>query len=418
LILNEKIDGMNSDNTQAHSSSLEYIMLTASDRAIVKATVPLLESGGEALTTHFYQKMLKEYPQVRPLFNPAHQSSGDQPRALASGLLMYARHIDELEQLGDLLAKIINKHVALQILPEHYPIVGTCLLRAISEVLGEEIATEQVLQAWGNAYQQLADILMGAEREIYDEKAQAPGGWRGVREFKLAAKVVESAEITSFYLKPADGGRLLDFAAGQYIGLRLDINGVEMRRNYSLSAVAGGGQYRISVKREPQGKVSNYLHDDVQVGDSLQLFTPSGEFTLAPSDKPLVLISGGVGITPTLAMLEHALASKRPVHFIHCARNGGVHAFRDWVDQLAAGHPQLKRFYCYAEDDGVSAPADAIGLLDQARLEQWLPEDRDLDAYFLGPKGFMAVVKRQLKAAGVPEQQSRFEFFGPASALE
>ena len=393
-------------------------MLNASDRAIVKSTVPLLESGGEALTTHFYKKMLSEYPQVQPLFNPAHQASGAQPKALANGLLMYARHIDELEQLGDLLAKIINKHVALQILPEHYPIVGSCLLAAIVEVLGEEIATEEVINAWANAYQQLADILIGAEAVIYDEKAEAQGGWRGTREFKLMDKVVESNEITSFYLKPADAGPVLDFAAGQYLGLQLHINGIEMRRNYSLSAVPGGGQYRISVKREPHGKVSNYLHDQVQVGDSLQVFTPSGEFTLAKSDKPLVLISGGVGITPTLAMLEAALATSRPVHFIHCARNGGVHAFRKWVDDLAARHPQLKRFYCYAENDGVSPAADAVGLLNQAQLEQWLPEDRDLDAYFLGPKGFMAAIKRQLKIAGVPEKQSRFEFFGPASALE
>jgi len=200
--------------------------------------------------------------------------------------------------------------------------------------------------------------------------------------------------------------------------LQLHINGIEMRRNYSLSAVPGGGQYRISVKREPHGKVSNYLHDQVQVGDSLQVFTPSGEFTLAKSDKPLVLISGGVGITPTLAMLEAALETSRPIHFIHCARNGGVHAFRNWVDDLAARHPQLKRFYCYAEDDGVSPAADAVGLLNQTQLEQWLPQDRDLDAYFLGPKGFMAAIKRQLKIAGVPEKQSRYEFFGPASALE
>lgn len=393
-------------------------MLSASDRAIVKATVPLLESGGETLTTHFYKKMLNEYPQVRPLFNPAHQASGDQPRALANGLLMYARHIDQLEQLGDLLAKIINKHVALQILPEHYPIVGSCLLSAISEVLGDEVATDEVLQAWGRAYQQLADVLIGAESAIYEQKAQAPGGWRGTREFKLVSKVAESSEITSFYLRPADGGKLLEFAPGQYIGLQLQIGSEEMRRNYSLSAVAGDNQYRISVKREPHGKVSNYLHDQFQVGDSLQLFPPSGEFTLTASDKPLVLISGGVGITPTLAMLDAALATSRPIHFIHCARNGGVHAFRDWVDGLVVRHPQLKRFYCYAEDDGVSPAGDAVGLLDQARLEQWLPKERDLDVYFLGPKSFMQVVKRQLKAAGVPEKQSRFEFFGPASALE
>ena len=393
-------------------------MLSVQDRAIIKSTVPLLESGGEALITHFYRMMLSEYPEVRPLFNQAHQASGDQPRALANGVLMYARHIDQLDQLGDLVAKIINKHVALQILPEHYPIVGACLLRAISEVLGSEIATPEVINAWGAAYNQLADILIGAEAAIYDQKALAPGGWRGAREFKLVDKVEESAEITSFYFEPLDQGPILAAEPGQYIGLQLFIEGAEVRRNYSLSALASRGQYRISVKREAGGVASNYLHDQCPVGARIMLFPPAGEFTLVASDKPLVLISGGVGITPTLPMLEAALATERPVHFIHCARNGQVHAFRHWVDELAQRYPQLKRFYCYAEDDGVSPAADKLGLLTREQLADWLPEQRDLDAYFLGPKGFMAAIKRHLKALGIPEQQSRYEFFGPAAALE
>ncbi|MFJ2981624.1 MULTISPECIES: NO-inducible flavohemoprotein [unclassified Pseudomonas] len=392
-------------------------MLNAEQRAIIKATVPLLETGGETLTTHFYTMMLSEYPEVRPLFNQAHQASGDQPRALANGVLMYARHIDQLEQLGGLVGQIINKHVALQILPEHYPIVGTCLLRAIEEVLGKEIATPEVIAAWGAAYGQLADILIGAEEGLYKQKEEAAGGWRGNREFRLVRRERESSEIVSFYFAPVDGKPVLKAEPGQYIGLQLLIDGAEQRRNYSLSALCDGKEYRISVKREAGGKVSSYLHDELVVGDTLQLFPPSGDFTLAASDKPLVLISGGVGITPTLAMLEAALQTERPVHFIHCARNGSVHAFRDWVDGLAARYPQLKRFYCYAEGEGAQGDA-AVGLLSQELLGEWLPCERDVDAYFLGPKGFMATVKRQLKGLGVPEQQSRYEFFGPAAALE
>ncbi len=389
-------------------------MLSAQDRAIVKSTVPLLESGGEALITHFYRTLLAENPSVRPLFNQANQASGDQPRALANGVLMYARHIDQLDQLGGLLARIINKHVALQIQAEHYPIVGACLLRAIEEVLGSEIATPAVLAAWGNAYQQLADILIAAEAEVYQQKADAPGGWRGGRDFRLAARVQESAEIVSFYFEPLDGQAILEFDAGQYIGIKLLIEGEEHRRNYSLSALAKAGQYRISVKREAGGKVSNFLHDRLQVGDIVQLFPPAGEFVLHAGSKPLVLISGGVGITPTLAMLEAALPSGRPICFIHSARSQAVHGFRDWVDNLAARHPQLKRFYCYAEAGG---KADAVGRLDQALLNRWLPAERDLDAYFLGPKGFMAAVKGHLEALGVPQGQVHYEFFGPAAAL-
>ena len=393
-------------------------MLSAEHRAIVKATVPLLESGGEALTRHFYNKMLTEYPEVRPMFNQAHQASGAQQRALANGVLMYARHIDELEKLGGLVGQIINKHVALNILPEHYPIVGACLLRAIREVLGAEIATDAVIEAWGAAYQQLADLLIGLEEQVYVEKESATGGWRGTRPFVVARKVKESDEITSFYLRPADGGALLEFHPGQYIGLKLIVDGEEIRRNYSLSAAANGREYRISVKREPNGKASNYLHDSVNEGATLDLLTPSGDFTLEHSDKPLVLISGGVGITPTLAMLNAALQTSRPIHFIHAARHGGVHAFRDHIDELAARHPQLKRFYVYEKPRQHDEAHHAEGYIDEARLIEWLPSTRDVDVYFLGPKSFMKAVKRHLKAIGVPEKQSRFEFFGPASSLD
>ena len=392
-------------------------MLTNAQRVLIKATVPLLESGGEALTTHFYRMMLSEHPEVRPLFNQAHQASGDQPRALANGVLMYARHIDRLEALGPLVAQIVNKHVSLHILPEHYPIVGGCLLRAIREVLGAEIATDAVINAWAAAYQQLADILIGAEESQYAQNAAAPGGWRGARAFRVARKVVESAEIVSFYLQPVDGGALLDHQPGQYIGMRLQLNGEEVRRNYSLSALVNGREYRISVKREVGGRVSNHLHDKVRVGDVLELFPPAGEFTLSESNKPLALISAGVGITPALAMLDAARHSGRPIHFIHCARNAEVHAFRDWVDAHATEHPQIRHYVCYSEPRA-GDQADAEGLLSRELLEQWLPAERDLDAYFLGPKPFMAQVRRHLQALGVPAEQSRYEFFGPASALD
>lgn len=391
-------------------------MLTDAQRAIVKATVPLLETGGEALTTHFYKIMLGEYPQVRPLFNQAHQASGDQPRALANSVLMYARNIDRLEALGDLPAQIVHKHVSLQVLPEHYPIVGACLLRAIREVLGAEIATDAVIDAWAAAYQQLADILIGAEEQVYATREAAAGGWRGVRAFRVRHKEAESREITSFYLEPVDGGPVVAHEPGQYIGLHLVIDGQEQRRNYSLSAPANGRELRISVKREDGGLASAYLHDRVNAGAVVQVTPPAGAFTLREGDKPVVLISGGVGITPTLPMLHAALAAQRPVHFIHCARNREVHAFREHVDALARQHPQLQRFYCYEEalpEDG----ADAVGRIDARRLEQWLPATRDVDAYFLGPKPFMAQVRRGLAAIGVPEAQARYEFFGPAAAL-
>ena len=395
-------------------------MLTSSHRAIITATVPLLETGGEALTTHFYKTMLAEYPEVRPLFNQAHQASGAQPRALANGVLMYARNIDRLEALGPLAGQIVNKHVALQIQPEHYPIVGSCLLRAIREVLGAEIATDAVIDAWGAAYQQLADILIAAERDAYDAIAESPGGWRGERHFIVERKVPESAEITSFYLTPQDGKPVVDFKPGQYIGMRLDVSGEEIRRNYSLSAASDGRGYRISVKREANGVASTYLHDAVHEGDTIALFPPAGAFTLGDSIKPLVLISGGVGITPTLAMAQAALAgAPRPVVFIHYARNAQAHAFSNAVQDWAAAFPHFQAFFVYEHADVAAArQPDAVGRPAVAHLEQWLPADRDVDAYFLGPKPFMRAMKIALQKVGVPDAQAQYEFFGPADALD
>lgn len=395
-------------------------MLTAAQRAIVKSTVPLLESGGEALTSHFYNILLVEHPEVRPFFNQAHQANGAQPRALANGVLLYARHIDRLELLDGLVTQIISKHVSLQIEPAHYPVVGACLLRAITEVLGSDIATAEVLSAWGAAYQQLADILMNAEEKIYADTAAAPGGWRGARPFVVTRKVPESLEITSIYLAPQDGAALIDFTPGQYLGLRLVVQGQEIRRNYSLSAAPNGRDYRISVKRESGGVASGYLHDTLHEGDTLDVFPPAGEFVLAAGDKPVVLISGGVGITPTLAMLDAALEAHRPVHFIHFARNRSVHAFRDAIEARKARYPQLQRFYVYDDASGTdeSTVPHATGRLSTEQLGQWLPGTRDVDAYFLGPQPFMRQVKKQLHALGVPQTQTHYEFFGPASALD
>lgn len=393
-------------------------MLSPEHRAIVRATVPLLEAGGEALTRHFYEILLSENPEVRPYFNQANQITGDQPRALATGVLMYAKHIDRLEALGDMVDVIVNKHVSLRIRAEHYPIVGACLLRGIREVLGADVATDEVIDAWGAAYGQLAAILSGAEKAAYDAVAAAPGGWRDGRDFRVVARVRESDEVTSFRFEPVDGGAVYAHAPGQYIGLRVVVDGVDARRNYSLSAEADGKGYRISVKRLPGGVVSNHLHDHVHEGDVVELFPPSGQFVLEDSDRPLVLISGGVGITPTLAMLQRALPSGRPIHFIHAARHGGVHAFRETIDDLAARHPQLTRRYCYETPRAGDADADATGFIDQAKLSGWLPQAHEADVYFLGPKPFMKTVRDALRALGVPDGRAKYEFFGPAASLD
>ncbi len=390
-------------------------MLSEQTKTLIKATVPALEAVNEALTRHFYGIMFSQHPEVRALFNQSHQQSGDQARALANSVIAYAKHIDKLEALGPAVSLIVQKHASLNVLPEHYPIVGSCLLQAIREVMGEA-ATDQIIDAWGQAYQQLASLLIGAEEQVYQQHEQAPGGWRGTRRFRVARKAMESTEICSLYLVPEDGGPLLDFTPGQYLALRLQLNGEEMRRNYSLSDAPNGQYYRISVKREAGGTVSCHLHDGVQVGDVLEAFPPCGDFLLSPGSRPLLLITGGVGLTPAIAMLNAAAPTGRQVHFLHCARNQAVHAFRAHVDALVAQYPNVSRSYVYNEPEA-GDQADATGLLQPALLADLLPADRKVEVYFLGPKPFMAQVQQMLNALGVAPQHCHYEFFGPLQPL-
>lgn len=389
-------------------------MLTTSQINIVKATVPVLESHGEQLTQHFYQIMLRDYPEVRPFFNQAAQTSGRQPRALANSLLMYAKHIDNPAPLLELIGTISHKHASLQIQPEQYQIVGTCLLQAISEVLGTNVATPEVIAAWQAAYFALAAVLTKKEEELYKHSETAQGGWRGERLFYVADKVPESTIITSFYLKPVDGQPVLAHQAGQFLGFRFIFADGEQRRNYSISEQANGEYYRISVKREPNGKVSNYLHDHVQIGDQLRVFPPFGHFTLKPSQRPLAFISGGVGITPMVPLLQEALNTGRDILFIHAAQDHEVDPFHDWQYEQAQRYPQLTLFKCY--ENNSSQKAHYEGRLDHDLLAKLLPTT-DLDVYYLGPTPFMAMVHRALLTLGVPTEQCHYEFFGPAEAL-
>jgi len=181
-------------------------MLSKQTIAIVKSTVPVLQQCGEQITRRFYDRLFSEHPQVKAYFNEAHQAVGTQPRALATAVLAYAAHIDKLEALKDALPVIIQKHAALDVRPEHYPIVGQCLLAAIRDVLGAA-ATGEIINAWAEAYGQLADLLINSEEAVYRQNESKPGGWRGARAFRVARKQAESDVITSFYFEPVDDGR-------------------------------------------------------------------------------------------------------------------------------------------------------------------------------------------------------------------
>lgn len=396
--------------------------LSEHTKSIVRATVPALAAHGTTITAAMYKRLFQD-PEVRDLFNQANQGEdGRQTKALAHAVLAYAQNIDNLAVLGAAVERIAQKHVGLHIQPDHYPHVATALLGAIKEVLGGA-ATDEILSAWGEAFWFLANILIRREKQIYDHLKSSEGGWNGWRKFIVVAKRRESDIITSFVLQPVEGGPVVVHRPGQYLTFKFDVPGLSpQRRNYSISSAPNGMTYRISVKREANGTVSKHLHDRVQKGDVIFVAPPTGDFHLPERpERPVVLLSGGVGLTPMVSMLETIVDSgvELSVHYVHGAQDGRVHAMGSHVRGLADGRPHLKTAIFYEtpnEHDERGVHFDHHGHITIDWLAANTPIE-DADFYLCGPKPFLAEFVNGLSKAGVPQERIHFEFFGPADDL-
>ncbi|XOZ34519.1 NO-inducible flavohemoprotein [Halomonadaceae bacterium KBTZ08] len=389
-------------------------MLSPEQEQIIQDTAPVVAEHLETITARFYPLMFERYPDVNALFNASHQASGNQARALAGAVLQYVQLRGNPAQARAALSTAISKHISLGIQPEHYPIVGECLMEAIGDVLGDAI-TPDVADAWQALYDELAGLLIDVEQQHYHDFANRPGGWQGRRTFRIRSRRRESEVITSFELEPVDGEPVADFHPGQYIGLRLQINGEPTYRHYSLSDAPNGRTYRISVKREPDGHASRFLHDEAGVGHELDLLPPSGDLTLS-GQEPLLLISGGVGQTPMLPLAKEALGQGRHVTYLHAARSRQHHAFRDEIKALRDQYPEQFNPVVIYEQGTPTDGADAIGMINHSLLKQHLPAP-SARCYFVGPEAFMQTVDAALEALGVNESRRHFEHFGPSRPL-
>lgn len=392
-------------------------MLTQEHINIIKSTIPLLESAGPALTQHFYQRMFSHNPELKHIFNMTHQKTGRQSVALFEAIAAYAKHIDNLAALTSAVERIAHKHTSFNIQPEHYQIVGHHLLETLRE-LAPEAFTQQVEEAWTAAYFFLAQVFIDREGALYLERNHALGGWRDGRTFAVQEKRAESEYVTSFILVPADGRPVLDYQPGQYIGIEVSPEGSDYReiRQYSLSQGSNGKDYRISVKREGVGSdnpgvVSHYLHNKVKVGDSVKLYAPAGDFFYVERNRPVVLISAGVGATPMQAIL-HTLAqqNKSVVTYLYACNSAKEHTFAQETAKLVAEHGWQQQVW-YRDE------ASEHALQGEMQLTQVSLPVLDGDFYLCGPIGFMQYVVKQLLELGVEKERIHYEVFGPHAQL-
>lgn len=258
--------------------------------------------------------------------------------------------------------------------------------------------------------------------------------WAGWRKFRVAQKVNEGGDITSFYLEPHDAKPIPAYQPGQYLTFSLRVPGqpAPVVRCYSLSDAPQDSHYRISVKRAgpppnepdaPPGVSSSHLHDRIESSDILDVKAPAGDFHLdLASSRPVVLIGGGVGVTPVLAMLN-SLAQRgfdREVWFFYGVRGPEEHIMREHLDELAQRCPQkLHLHVCYSDTEAGELPDEgavryhtefvSVGL-----FQRVLPSN-NYDYYICGPPPMMDSLTHGLRDSGVPSDCIHFESFGPAS---
>ncbi|HJS88309.1 MAG TPA: SRPBCC family protein, partial [Acetobacteraceae bacterium] len=263
-----------------------------------------------------------------------------------------------------------------------------------------------------------------AERPVREVLISADAGRNAYAEHEVFRVEQESDGVKSFYLRPADGGEPAAHDPGQFLPIRLTLPGgtAPLLRTYTISDAGHRDFHRLTIKRE--GAASSHLHDNARPGFRLEAMAPRGKFVLdQSSDRPVALISAGIGITPMVAITNFLLAEGRrtgkfrPIHFIHGARNSRTHAFRDHIRDASRLHPSFKLHVCYSDplaEDRLGATYDGRGRLGFAAVMD-LIGGQECDFYLCGPPSFMQAMYSGLIERGVPDGRIHYESFGAAT---
>ena len=398
-------------------------MLSDTAYPVIQATLPVVGDNIQEIASRFYRHMFQEHPELlNGLFNRGNQADGRQQQALAGSIAAFAGFlVNDPTHLPDhLLSRVAHKHVSLGLSPEQYQVVHDHLMWAIVDVLGDAV-TPDVGAAWDEVYWLMANMLINKERGLYDAVRLSPETiWRT---WRVVEKIRETDDVASFVVERTDEREVKPSLPGQYVTIRMQMpDGVLQPRQYSLTQADDGQHRRFAVKRvrgggAPDGEMSNLLHDHVEVGDEVTLSAPFGDVVLEFTDRPVVLASAGIGITPMAGMLSHLVksGSQRKVMLLHADDSPGSFALRDQVaaDLAALPEASLTTWFLDPEGERSSAGGDGgevhsgfMNIRDVA-----LPSDAEY--YLCGPVPFMQSVRTALVGAGVRPKDIQYEVFGP-----
>ena len=290
--------------------------------------------------------------------------------------------------------------------------------------VGRALRIPALSPGWKQSFEALLRTEDGASGNpgLTDAAADPPAAWAGFRPVRAVEITRETESVISLRLAADDGQPLPAARPGQFVALRLDLGDGQQpaTRSYSLSGPPGAASYRVSVKREPAGVFSAFVHTRLHTGAAVEISAPRGRFTLGAGETPVLLVSAGIGATPVLSML-HALVqtdSSREVWWLHGARDSAEHVFAAEARGLLARLPNARTQICYSapsSTDLIERDYTHRGRL-AADFLQTLPIPRDAHAYICGPQAFMTDVQAALSSLGVPAGQIHTEVFGAGPA--
>ena len=319
---------------------------------------------------------------------------------------------DEIAKVGEATERMTVAEINALLYSPNHP----------RDLLERALRIEALSPGWHASFEALLRGSTSGNAGLMPEAAAYPAA-PGFHRLAVTSIDRESADVLSVTMQNPEGQLLPPARPGQYVVLRLQpAAGVApIYRSYSLSGPSPAQRYRISVKIEPNGVAGRWLRDHLRVGDALDVSSPRGSFILQPGERPVVLLSAGIGATPVLAML-HALAaarSTRQVIWLHAARDREHHPFAAEVRRLMAALPHGRSYVCYsrpATSDKLGEDFDAAGHLSRSVFEKTaIP--READVYLCGPAPFMADMKAALAGYGVPLERVHIEIFNGGEAM-
>jgi ferredoxin-NADP reductase/MOSC domain-containing protein YiiM len=323
---------------------------------------------------------------------------------------------DEIVKIGEAKERMTVAEINALLYSSHHP----------RDQLERALRIEALSPGWRwsfQALQQSQTTVIGSGNAGLAPTAAAHPAAPGFRPLRVTAVEQESADVLSLTIQSTDGEPLPAALPGQYVVLRLQTAaaGPPLFRSYSLSGPRSTERYRISVKIEPEGVAGTYLRRHLRVGDTLDVSSPRGSFILESGERPLVLLSAGIGATPVLAML-YALAearSTRQVLWIQATRDHDHHPFADEVHRLMLALTHGRSYVCYSRPgarDKMGVDFDAAGHLSRSVFDE-VGIPREADVYLCGPTRFMADMKEALATSGVAPERIHVELFNGSESM-